>query len=196
MVVRATRPVQEGDPVYLSDLEQFLGFDLEVDELDSGHFTMFWNGNGWVASFDFRAGRAKAASMLDDAVEFLETARFATENGLVGPSVDNLFNACEKVAKVQLMLHHNRAGKAKRHGTVHSAFNWWGRLGNVNEDFLGLFNRTSKVRPAARYKTGAQVELPSDADLQLVKREIDQLQNAVAQRTKDSYETRDQSIEV
>ena len=195
MVVHATRPIQKGGPVFLSDLQQFEGFDLEVDELDSGHFTVFWNGEGWVASFDFRAGRAKSAGMLDAASEFLQAAQFAAERRLARPSVDNLFSACEHVAKAQLILYHNRAARAKTHRTVHSAINSWGRLGNVNEDFLELFNRISNARAAARYKTGAQVELPSASDMQVVRREIEHLREAVAQRTVAFYKNRDRAIE-
>ena len=62
--VRATRPVQKGEPVFVSDMQNFVSFDLDEEELDAGHFTLFWTGSGWIATFDFRAGRAKSAAML------------------------------------------------------------------------------------------------------------------------------------
>lgn len=51
------RPVKKGDPVYFSDLKKLERFDLESDDLNSGHFSMLWNGQVWLCSFDFRTGR-------------------------------------------------------------------------------------------------------------------------------------------
>lgn len=95
-----------------------------------------------------------------------------------------VFSACELASKARLILHRSPAAKAKKHGSVKSAINSWGRLGNVDENFLQLFNRMSKDRSPARYDADSPIELPSDSDLQLVRHEIEQLQQAVAQRTK------------
>ena len=91
-LVRANRPVQKGEPLLVSDMRNFVSFDLDEEELDAGHFTLFWTGQGWIATFDFRIGRAKSAAMLKAASEFLEVARLASTNGYTRPSVDNLFN--------------------------------------------------------------------------------------------------------
>ena len=111
-LVRVTRAVKKGDPVFLSDMRQLEGIDLEEDELDAGHFTLFWNGEGWFASFDFRAGRAKSAEMLRLASEFLETALSAAGKGHAGACVDTLFSACELASKARLILHRSHAAKA------------------------------------------------------------------------------------
>ncbi len=183
-LVRVNRAVKQGDAVFVSDLRQLEGLDLEEDELNAGHFTLFWNGEGWFASFDFRAGRAKSAAMLEAANQFLEAAQAAAQKEHARACVDNLFSACELASKARLILHRSPAAKAKKHGSVKSAINSWGRLGNVDESFLHLFNRMSKDRSPARYDAGSPIELPSDSDLQLVRHEIQQLQQAVAQRTK------------
>ena len=181
--VRATRPVQKGELVTVSDMQNFVSFDLVEEELDAGHFTLFWTGNGWIATFDLRIGRAKSAAMLKVAGEFLEVARTASTLGHTRPSVDNLFSACELVSKAHLILHHSSASRAKSHGPVQSAINAWRRLGNINDEFVHLFNRVSNTRSPARYDTKAEVVMPSQSDFQVVEAEIQQLINYVTSRT-------------
>ena len=181
--VRATRPVQKREPVLVSDMQNFVSFDLDEEDLDAGHFTLFWTGNGWIATFDFRAGRAKSVAMLKAAGEFLEVARLASTHGHTRPSVDNLFSACELVSKAHLVLHRNSASRAKSHGPVQSAINEWRRLGNVNDAFVHLFNRVSNTRSPARYDAKAEVSMPSQSDLQVVESEIQQLMKFVSPRT-------------
>ena len=181
--VRATRPVQKGEPVFVSDMENFVSFDLDEEELDAGHFTLFWTGSGWIATFDFRAGRAKSAAMLKAAGEFLEVARLASNHGHTRPSVDNLFSACELVSKAHLILHRSSASKAKSHGPVQSAINAWRRLGNINDEFVHLFNRVSNTRSPARYDANADVSMPSPSDFRVIEDEIQQLMNFVTPRT-------------
>ena len=180
--VRATRPVQKGEQVLVSDMQNFVSFDLDEEELDAGHFTLFWTGNGWIATFDFRAGRAKSAAMLIAAGEFLKVARFASTCGLTRPSVDNLFSACELVSKAHLILHRNTASRAKTHGPVRTAINAWRRYGNVNDAFVNLFNRVSNTRSPARYDTQAEVSMPSQSDFKVVEDEIHQLMKLVSPR--------------
>ena len=63
-----------------------------------------------------------------------------------------------------------------------SAINQWGRHGNVNQDFVQLFNQMSDARSPARYDVGAQVRMPSKSDFDIVEREIEQLSKSVAHR--------------
>ena len=72
-------------PAFVSDMRGLISFDLEDDELDAAHFTIFWHGEGWVASFDFRAGRSKSTDTLAAAVEFLEAARLSAERETPDP---------------------------------------------------------------------------------------------------------------
>lgn len=181
-LVRATRPIQAGETVFASDLRNFISFDLEEDDLNAGHFTMLWTGEEWIVTFDFRAGRAKCSDMLKMATQFLEAAKFSVEKGHARPSVDNLFSACELVSKAHLILYHRPGSKAKTHAPVKSAINDWGRIGNVNTEFVRLFNEVSNTRYPARYDASAQVELPSRSDFQIVEREIETLAKHVARR--------------
>ena len=183
-LIKVQRPVEKNEPIFASDLSGFEGFDVEEAELDAGHFTMFWHGRGWVGSFDFRIGRAKAAETLKAASQFLDAAKYSTSKGHPRPSVDNLFSACEHVSKVHLFLHRSPAAKAKTHRSTRSAINRWGQLGNVNEDFLSVFNRMSALRPPARYDVAAQVELPTTADFEIVEREIECLSKGISHITK------------
>ena len=182
-LMRANRPIQKGEQLLVSDMQNFVSFDLDEEELDAGHFTLFWTGNGWIASFDFRAGRAKSAAMLKAAGEFLQVAILASTHGHTRPCVDNLFSACELVSKAHLVLHRSSASAAKSHGSVQSAINTWRRLGNINDEFVGLFNRVSNTRSPARYDVKAEIEMPSPSDFGIVEGEIQQLMNFVTQRT-------------
>ena len=187
VMVRVTRPVEEGESALDSDMQNFLGFDLEEDELDAGHFTMFWTGTRWVASFDFRNGRAKCTAILETAIEFWVAAQSAATRGHARACVDTLFTACEQVAKAQIILHHLFVGKSKKpkkHGSVQRVINKWGHLGNINPSFLILYNQLSKDRSPARYNQSAQVELPTQSDIQLVGDEIEILKQQIAQRIK------------
>lgn len=177
--LRMTRPVQKGEPVFASDMQNFVNFDLEEEELDAGHFTLFWTGNGWIVTFDFRTGRAKSAAILKAAEEFLKVAKLASTNGLRRPTIDNLFSACELASKAHLVLHRSAASRAKSHGTVQRAINLWGHLGNINEEFVQLFNRVSNTRSPARYDAKAEIQMPSQSDFQLVEDEIQQMMRFV-----------------
>lgn len=194
-LIKLDRAVEAGEPVFASDLRNLVSFDVEESELDCGHFTMFWHGSGWSISFDLRSGRAKSAQMVESARQFLGTAQYAAAKGHAGPSVDNLFSACELLSKAQLILHRSHAAKAKSHRAVSSALNAWGRLGNVDRAFLTLFNRISNSRSAARYDAAAQVALPSDADFDIVGSELSRLEKAVAHRTKEQIESNEAASE-
>ena len=182
--VRVSRPVLAGGAVNVADLRGLEDFDLDPSELDAGHFTVFWVGNGWRAIFDFRSGRGKAAGMLEAATEFLEAAKWSAQRGDARVSVDTLFSASELVAKTHLIL---RPGRSilKTHQSVSTAFNQWARLGNVGRGFRELFNRMSNQRAAARYNA-AVVDLPSGEDLALLEAEISSLNRSIAHRIEEA----------
>lgn len=179
-MVRASRPVLKGERVFVSDLKDLISFDLEDEELDAGHCTILWTGQRWFLTFDLRAGRAKCADMLAAATQFLEVARFSADSGRARPGIDNLFSACELVSKVHLIRHRHSASKAKTHAPVQSAINAWGRLGNISDNFVRLFNRISSTRYPARYDISAHVESPSSSEFHIVKQEIEFLSEYVA----------------
>lgn len=176
-VVKTTRPVEIGDTVYESDLPGIM-FDLDESELNSGHMTLFWTGNGWSLSFDLRPGRARSLETIDVATEFLSTAIHATQNGYHRAAIDNLFSACELLSKVRLVLYRSLAREAKSHKAVASAINRERNLGNVDAAFVEIFNRLANARDTARYKIG-RIEPLSDAELSIVRNEAEQLRASI-----------------
>ena len=167
------RPVEKGDDVYHEDLKELKAFDLLEEEIDNGHFTIFWVGHGWAGAFDFRSGRSLCLKLLDAARQFFESAQDSAAKGHERPCIDNLFSCCELISKVKLQLTRNNAAKSKTHSTVKSEINRWGKLGNVDGNFLQLFNRLSQDRFTARYDvTGAWV-IPSRTDFEMVNDEIE-----------------------
>lgn len=180
--LRAGRPMENGEQIHLSDLANLETFDLHDDELDCGHFTIFWTGANWVGAFDFRAGRAKCLSLIEKALKFISAAKLAANNGLAEPAVDTLHTACELIAKSRLILSHHPAHKWKSHSSVQSAINREGRMGNIDAAFLALFNRLSDDRSHAKYATGYVANLPGPDDLNLVEGMALGLRQAVRQK--------------
>ena len=182
--VRAQRAVSRGDQVYLADLVDVQGFDLDPDEMDAGHCTLFRTTSGqWRVFFDFRMRRREVGQLLDIAAEFLAVAKASLESGHNRSSVDALFTACEHVAKAHLILHHHsHLRSSKGHGATHSAINLWSQMGNVEEGFTKLFNQLFAERNPAKYDTDVEVTPPSDEDLALIDAEIQALRASIASR--------------
>ncbi|MFD1787522.1 hypothetical protein ACFSC3_08055 [Sphingomonas floccifaciens] len=171
-----------GRPLQIEDLSRILSFDLIEEELDCGHFTIFWRGNGWATMFDFRNGRARCAELLASALQFVATARFSVESGFGAPAVDTLFSACELLSKVQLILSHSSAGDSRSHKSVASGINLWTRLGNGDANFVRLFNRLSNDRTRARYDASGHAVVPTLEEVELAERVGRALADEVRQR--------------
>lgn len=180
--LRTGRAIEKGDPIHLSDLAGLEYFDLEDDELDCGHFTIFWTGSHWVGAFDFRAGRAKCQSLIEKSLTFVAATRLSLNEGLAEPAIDTLHTACELLAKTRLILSHVPAHKWRSHGSVSSAINREGKLGNIDPAFLALFNRLSDIRSHAKYATGYAAELPSCDEVDLVESMALGLKQDIAQK--------------
>jgi hypothetical protein len=180
--LRTSVAVERGEPVKLRDLENLEVFDLEDDELDCGHFTIFWTGSNWVGSFDFRSGRAKCKDLLEKAQRFVLASRLAANEGLAEPTVDALHTASELAAKASLILSHYPADKWKSHGAVSSAINKMGQLGNIEPSFLSIFNELAQTRGQAKYATGFELKCPSDDDIGIVEVMIATLLESVEQK--------------
>jgi hypothetical protein len=182
MKLRRNTPLPEDAALTDADLRQVQLFDLIEEELDSGHFTIWFTSEGWSSAFDLRSGRAKALQFSARAREFLAAARFSVAQGHAGAATDSLFSACELLSKARLMLHHNPAAKSKTHGAIGSAINAWGRLGNVQPDFVALFNRLAAARSRARYEARPDITAPTMSELQLVESVAAQLERGVSPR--------------
>jgi hypothetical protein len=153
MMAEVTRPVVEkGERLAAEDIRS-LQFHLTEDDPNAAHFTLVNTGGIWWMSFDFRYNRARILKHLDTAEEFAACADFAVSQGFTRSTVDNLFSAAELTARaVLLSLPDARLLQPKlSHGYVESQFNSFGRLGNVETDFMQAFNRLRDRRSVARY---------------------------------------------
>jgi uncharacterized protein (UPF0332 family) len=167
--------------IYSTDLKHIVGFDLTEEDLNCGHFTLLWTGVTWMCTFDFRNGRATCAQIVEAARQFLSTARYSAIQGHERASVDNLFSACELLARAELILSHSPAAKSKTHSSISSAINSWGKLGNIDRQFLKLFNKLSNARSSARYDTEITVIAPTGEEFDVVEHMATHLAEGVKQ---------------
>jgi hypothetical protein len=163
--LRANRDFQEGEGLKLEDFEDMEYFDLAEEELDSGHFTLFFTGTGWWISFDLRPGRQKSMALLEKALAFLAATRWSTAKDLAEPAIDTLYTACENIAKARLILDHQKADEFTSHKATATQINLLARMGNISVAFKNIFNRLAKERNPAKYSTGMSFELPSWEDI-------------------------------
>lgn len=166
MLVKLSKPVEIGDPVTVADVTEIDRLELDIADADCGHFTVIkWAGDNWQMLFDFQRNRRKGADLVSLAEQFLSTAEFAFSNGYSGPYIDNLFSACELLAKARLLTAAQEAeNKIDSHKTIHSKINMWKRLGNVDGKFVTLFNELAHARSIARYSPGKYSSVKSEKD--------------------------------
>lgn len=151
LLVRAPRAIQKGESILLSEIKQIEASELDLADADAGHFTAVAFSDQWLMSFDFRLNKLTAANLAERAEEFCAIAEHALSTQHFGPAIDNLFSACELAAKARLITSAVVRSDAKTHGTIRSGINLWGKLGNVDREFVEMFNKLSKDREAARY---------------------------------------------
>src|SRR5918995_244175 len=94
-----------------------------------------------VADRPIKAGEQGFSSELRFLKRFeLDAAEFSIGKGHVSPAADNLFSACELIAKAYLLMHLSPAAKQHSHGSIHTAINNARRLGNMSDLFVDMFN--------------------------------------------------------
>jgi hypothetical protein len=116
-------------------------------------------------SFDFRQNKAKASHFVKLAEEYCAVAAHAMSEHHLGPAIDNLFSACELVAKARLITEAAQRSDVKKHGTIRAGINRWGTIGNVDREFVETFNKLSNARNSARYTAGGDLSGLVDADM-------------------------------
>jgi hypothetical protein len=163
LIIKAPRALQPGDVVNDGEIENIEAFELELVHSDAGHFTVLASKGGWRMLFDFRRNQGKAANLVKRAEEFLTVSEHAYAQELFGPYIDNLFSACELLAKARLITAAAEAHSIKGHNAIRSRINQWGRLGNVDSAFVETFNQMSRARSAARY-SAEDVSMLSDGE--------------------------------
>jgi uncharacterized protein (UPF0332 family) len=107
----------------------------------------------WYLLFDFRYNAARVARHLQVAHEFLSAAERALGKQHLNAATDNLFAGVELCAKAHLlMLPDERVLSSTRHQFVATHFNLHGgRNGNIDTEFVELFNKLSSNWMKARY---------------------------------------------
>lgn len=159
------RSIKPGEELRWEDFAGIQSFELAPDEIDYGHVTLFRIGDDWKCYFNFLRGRSRANALAVRAGNFLKIAKNAHGNGWYDVAVDNLFSAAELLAKANLILHMQHGAEAKSHDPVKSAINQWGRLGNVEAEFVKLFNTLGDLRHIARYEVSdvSRLKQPAEA---------------------------------
>lgn len=172
-VLKAPIDKETGGPKLDGPEVEIERFELAPDELDASHATLFVINNKWRLIFNFQTRRAHAGQLLDKAEEFLATAEWCHAQGKVSACVDNLFSACELTSKAQLIVHHLLEAKSRKHKAIATQLNQQGRIGNVPQDFLDLFNQLQHARPEQRYEVFDPSSFQVDVGhLEIVRREL------------------------
>lgn len=144
--------VMPGDPIYTHQLESVSNFRLtEDDDPDCGYIILLQIEGRWTGNFNFIYNRGLSQKHIKAARQFFETAKYALEKRYWPVFVDTLFSASELAVKALMMGHHADLRHAKKHNRVHSVFNQFARMGNVEEEQRDTFNQLSQLRPTARY---------------------------------------------
>jgi hypothetical protein len=163
LIVEASRTLQPGDVISHEEIGNIGAFELELADSDAGHFTILSWKDERLMLCDFRRNRGKAANLVKRAQEFLMVSEHAFAQKLFGPYIDNLFSACELLAKARLITAAAAAPSIKTHPAIQSRINQWGRLGNVDGAFVQTFNKLARARSAARY-SAEDVSMLCDAE--------------------------------
>ena len=161
---RARRAVQEGEQVLHGDLVGIKSWELAPDEVNFGHVSIFYTGDGWRCFFNFLQDRGQADALAVRAERFLKAAKNAHDNGWHDVAVDTLFSACELLAKANLIVHMLKGSDKNTHKAVSTSINQWGKLGNVEAGFLDVLNKLANLRHLARYEVCdiSRLELPDE----------------------------------
>ncbi len=149
--------IQTGQVVYAHDVDGFNSVELpETEDPNCGHFTAIQLRGLWYFGFDFIYNKGRARDLLAIGREFLEMASEALPKGRFRAFVDNLFSAAEIAANVVLVVTPRPKDKPyPSHGVIHSRFNQFAKLGNVDAEERASFNKLAELRGRARYGSGA-----------------------------------------
>lgn len=152
-----------GDVVLASEVEGLEKIKLPDEEFpDCGHATLIRVKDTWVIAFYFRYYRTVSREHLAAASQFFNVAEAALGQSYWAPFVDNLFSASELAAKAILLAISGKEFRERTtHNAIHSRFNLFASLGNVEKDHISVFNKLRSMRGKARYLDG---ELALDAE--------------------------------
>jgi len=154
--VTAVRAIAKGEQVTEGDIAGYKDILLTEADPDAGHITIVAYKGGWVLAFDFRRNASRIAEHSEVASQFLQAAKWASDQRFSRVFIDNLFSATELMAKGMLIWQPDRSLlDAKTHGYIKGRFNRERKHENVDSRFADLLNRLSTLREPARYLAGA-----------------------------------------
>jgi HEPN domain-containing protein len=154
MKLKAGASKNYGDPVYASELDGLEELTLtNEDDPDCGHATILHLGDNWLLAFDFIYNKGLANKHIETAIEFIDAAEFSFTRKHWSAFADNLFSAAELLAKATLLSGWaDHAFREKTtHTAVHSRYNRFAHLGNVDPLHAKIYNKLSQLRYPARY---------------------------------------------
>jgi len=181
--------IKDGDPVFAEHVERFNSMELpETEDPDCGHFTAIQLRGLWYLSFDFVYNKGRARALLSIGREFLSAASDALKRGDMHAFIDTLFSAAEIAANVLIFVvsPEKERNPYPSHGAIHSRLNQYAKLGNIDQEHRGSFNKLADLRSKARYGK-IKIELyNSEAEklLRDTKGLIDQAAVLVSRRSK------------
>lgn len=143
-----------GDPVFSNELDGLEELTLSnKDSPDCGHVTLLKLNGTWMMAFDFIYNKALAKKTIETAKEFIEAAEFSFSRHHWSAFADNLFSAAELLAKATLLATwpDPKFREKTTHSAIHSRYNRFAHLGNINPTHADTFNKLSIMRYPARY---------------------------------------------
>lgn len=177
--VRATRPIEAGEPVSTGDFDEVEGVrPFEVDP-DAGWICFARLGPQVIIAFDVRRNRARARRLVERAREFAHAGRLAHSDGLVGPSLEAAYAAAELSVVGQMLLLDD--DPPRDHPKRKRWFVGWTELGNAPEAHSRALTALAKYRRAARYAETA-INM-NDGELGEVLRVVDEMVEHAASAT-------------
>jgi uncharacterized protein (UPF0332 family) len=155
LTVRSTRAIPKGEPIRSGDFSAIEGIQLLCQDENAGHVSIFRHEDKWYVFFDFRYNGRRVRDTLTGADEFLASAASNLEAGRLGPAMDDLHIATERIAKgYLLLLPDERFLNPKNHGLVLTSFGQFSKLGNISASYSELLKGLQNNSAAARYSTG------------------------------------------
>jgi uncharacterized protein (UPF0332 family) len=147
---------QKGDSIYEYQIGDMTKFKLsDEDDGDCGHITMLKVQSVWTLFFDTRYNKDLSEKHLDRAEEFINVASYALNENLLSSFIENLFSACELIAKSILLITPQKGLRERStHKMIRSHFNYNYKLGNVKRKHNDLLEELRNYRRDARYLRG------------------------------------------
>ena len=143
-----------GDPVYANELDGLEEFMLtQEDDPDCGHVTLLKFNGRWLMGFDFLYNKGLAKKIIDIATEFIDAAEFSLSRQSWSAFADNSFSAAELLAKATLLVTwpDPKFRDKTTHESIHSRYNWFAHLNEIDGRHVTAFNKLSRMRYPARY---------------------------------------------